>query len=110
MFFELRQYHIHPGQRDKWVKCMEEEIIPFQVKMGMVILGSFVGEEDESVYVWIRRFESEAERKRLYDQKSTRLNSSHVSISYAVFCLKKKKKHTQTSIANMINNIVTAHA
>src|SRR5207249_11339887 len=28
------------------------------------------------------------------DRKSTRLNSSHVSISYAVFCLKKKKKHT----------------
>src|SRR5699024_12781863 len=26
------------------------------------------------------------------DRKSTRLNSSHVSISYAVFCLKKKKK------------------
>src|SRR5699024_11041425 len=29
--------------------------------------------------------------KRLLDRKSTRLNSSHVSISYAVFCLKKKK-------------------
>src|SRR5699024_12390787 len=29
----------------------------------------------------------------LRDRKSTRLNSSHVSISYAVFCLKKKKKH-----------------
>src|SRR5699024_11664374 len=28
------------------------------------------------------------------DRKSTRLNSSHVSISYAVFCLKKKKKPT----------------
>src|SRR5207249_11886156 len=28
------------------------------------------------------------------DRKSTRLNSSHVSISYAVFCLKKKKKNT----------------
>src|SRR5438067_13100349 len=27
------------------------------------------------------------------DRKSTRLNSSHVSISYAVFCLKKKKTH-----------------
>src|SRR5690606_39992078 len=27
------------------------------------------------------------------DRKSTRLNSSHVKISYAVFCLKKKKKH-----------------
>src|SRR5699024_11271791 len=29
------------------------------------------------------------------DRKSTRLNSSHVSISYAVFCLKKKKKKNQ---------------
>src|SRR5438067_7004583 len=29
----------------------------------------------------------------LLDRKSTRLNSSHVSISYAVFCLKKKKKN-----------------
>src|SRR6516225_5385263 len=29
---------------------------------------------------------------RLLDRKSTRLNSSHMSISYAVFCLKKKKK------------------
>src|SRR5437660_4322221 len=28
----------------------------------------------------------------LLDRKSTRLNSSHVAISYAVFCLKKKKK------------------
>src|SRR5437868_14889983 len=30
--------------------------------------------------------------RRRRDRKSTRLNSSHVSISYAVFCLKKKKK------------------
>src|SRR5690606_40654902 len=37
----------------------------------------------------------EATRKhedRISDRKSTRLNSSHVKISYAVFCLKKKKK------------------
>src|SRR5438067_3173132 len=32
------------------------------------------------------------ERSLEVDRKSTRLNSSHVSISYAVFCLKKKKK------------------
>src|SRR5437868_8062907 len=31
-------------------------------------------------------------RRQREDRKSTRLNSSHVSISYAVFCLKKKKK------------------
>src|SRR5699024_12457452 len=33
------------------------------------------------------------------DRKSTRLNSSHVSISYAVFCLKKKKNTTKTAQA-----------
>src|SRR5699024_12613754 len=33
----------------------------------------------------------ELERREQRDRKSTRLNSSHVSISYAVFCLKKKK-------------------
>src|SRR5690348_18133673 len=32
----------------------------------------------------------------LVDRKSTRLNSSHPSISYAVFCLKKKKKTTHS--------------
>src|SRR3712207_8729440 len=31
----------------------------------------------------------------LRDRKSTRLNSSHANISYAVFCLKKKKKNNQ---------------
>src|SRR2546430_9863495 len=33
-------------------------------------------------------------RLRILDRKSTRLNSSHSQISYAVFCLKKKKKTT----------------
>src|SRR5437868_7443750 len=37
-----------------------------------------------------RGFPTEVRNGR--DRKSTRLNSSHVSISYAVFCLKKKKK------------------
>src|SRR5690606_40820746 len=32
------------------------------------------------------------------DRKSTRLNSSHVKISYAVFCLKKKKKRITVSV------------
>src|SRR3712207_8044670 len=33
---------------------------------------------------------------RAGDRKSTRLNSSHANISYAVFCLKKKKTHVET--------------
>src|SRR5690242_21385279 len=35
------------------------------------------------------------EALELGDRKSTRLNSSHMSISYAVFCLKKKKTNTE---------------
>ena len=67
MFLELRQYRTQPGQRDNWVRYMEEVIIPFQVSKGMVILGSFVGEQEQDLYVWIRRFESESERERLYE-------------------------------------------
>src|SRR5207302_9207135 len=37
--------------------------------------------------------------RRLVDRKSTRLNSSHVKISYAVFCLKKKTTCTSTLTA-----------
>jgi hypothetical protein len=65
-FYELRQYKVRPGKMDAWVKIMEEEIIPFQISKGMVICGSFRGETDDSAYVWLRRFESEAEREALY--------------------------------------------
>src|SRR5256885_7144185 len=41
------------------------------------------------------------------DRKSTRLNSSHLVISYAVFCLKKKKKSVQTWTA--INNVICSY-
>src|SRR3712207_7123207 len=45
---------------------------------------------------------SDPNRRRQHDQdrKSTRLNSSHANISYAVFCLKKKnkKKHSLTTV------------
>src|SRR3712207_7990917 len=37
------------------------------------------------------------ERPAPRDRKSTRLNSSHANISYAVFCLKKKKKHNKVN-------------
>src|SRR2546426_8285441 len=39
------------------------------------------------------------DRFRSRDRKSTRLNSSHLVISYAVFCLKKKKQNEDTSSA-----------
>src|SRR5438067_3610456 len=42
--------------------------------------------------VWLRSNGKKQRAMETEDRKSTRLNSSHVSISYAVFCLKKKKK------------------
>lgn len=65
-FFELRHYKVRPGKMDEWVRLMDEEIIPFQAAKGMVVTGSFKGETDDSLFFWIRRFESEADRERLY--------------------------------------------
>src|SRR5690349_23685316 len=61
---------------------------------------------DAVVVVWVMRGRNHdtqvgTHRARQHadgrDRKSTRLNSSHVEISYAVFCLKKKKKKKQNT-------------
>src|SRR5205807_9765251 len=43
------------------------------------------------------------------DRKSTRLNSSHLVISYAVFCLKKKKKNKNKKIIQKKKQIINKH-
>ena len=82
-FFELRIYQIFSGKMNDWVSFMEKTIMPFQVKKGMVIHGSFVMDSSDqfalengervmnsevkgNTYVWIRRFESQEEKVRLY--------------------------------------------
>src|SRR5690625_6507541 len=49
-------------------------------------------EKDDGAY---KPFSNLITPKNNSDRKSTRLNSSHVAISYAVFCLKKKKTRTE---------------
>ncbi len=66
-FFELRQYRLRPGQREAWIRFVEDEMVPFQSSKGMMIVGTFLGEEDRDLFVWLRRFESEEERERLYE-------------------------------------------
>ena len=51
MFFELRQYKTKPGTRASWVKVMEEKIIPFHASNGIVVVGSFTGQDDNDAYV-----------------------------------------------------------
>src|SRR5690349_23439024 len=62
------------------------------------VLGHLLGPrsaEEHAGHERVRERKGERERGQR-DRKSTRLNSSHVEISYAVFCLKKKKSHQRS--------------
>src|SRR5699024_11953667 len=58
--------------------------------------------KDERVIQMVKRYLKSGvmENGVVTDRKSTRLNSSHVSISYAVFCLKKKNTSSKTATAS----------
>src|SRR3712207_7462295 len=57
-----------------------------------------------------RTMRAESGRCASSDRKSTRLNSSHANISYAVFCLKKKKKyHTALRLQPSIHTLHPEH-
>src|SRR3712207_8250274 len=56
--------------------------------LAVVVVGERGSRDDGRV-----RAGEDVQRTGLEDRKSTRLNSSHANISYAVFCLKKKKHH-----------------
>src|SRR2546426_4817075 len=60
-----------------------------RTKLDIIDLPVMIGLHRPASFVWRRVREKDAGRCR--DRKSTRLNSSHLVISYAVFCLKKKK-------------------
>jgi hypothetical protein len=64
-FFELRQYVVRRGKKKEWLRMFDEEIMPFEVARGVVPCGIWHGESDDSVFIWMRRFNSEKERVRL---------------------------------------------
>src|SRR5207245_4761640 len=66
------------------------------------------GEQDrEDVHREPHRLVNDPRVEVHIDRKSTRLNSSHGSISYAVFCLKKKKKTNKTESQYTDNTLMT---
>src|SRR6266478_8962638 len=66
-----------------------EEVAKLGLSLPIQVIGA--GELASAILLLIPRTSSLG---LLLDRKSTRLNSSHSQISYAVFCLKKKKKNT----------------
>src|SRR5256885_13244768 len=71
-----------------------DELEPLRKDLAPIVVARVVeaGHHPDSDHLWVTKVDAGTG-----DRKSTRLNSSHLVISYAVFCLKKKKnKHTYT--------------
>ncbi len=61
--FELRQYTLHPGQRDVLIHLFERAFIDTQEAVGMRVLGSFRDLDDPDRFVWFRSFPDMVQRK-----------------------------------------------
>src|SRR5256885_13056367 len=68
----------------------EENVVEREPSMGGEDFGRY-GREEPKIPICMFRLGS-VKREAIEDRKSTRLNSSHLVISYAVFCLKKKNQ------------------
>src|SRR5699024_1018314 len=91
---------IHPNIQAVYSSYgIEDEIIPLSNSKKCLLLGlkpfqvSLTGEFDYMLYHAAKTLKEQGISPVIIDRKSTRLNSSHVSISYAVFCLKNKRKN-----------------
>jgi hypothetical protein len=59
---ELRQYTLHPGQRDRLITLFEREFVETQEAVGMQVLGTFTDLDRPDRFVWWRGFPHLAER------------------------------------------------
>lgn len=64
---ELRQYTLHPGQRDLLIELFEREFIEPQNAVGAHVLGTFRDLDDPDRFVWMRGFSDLAARKTALD-------------------------------------------
>lgn len=61
---ELRQYRLHPGERDTLVALFESDFIEPQEALGMHVVGTFTDQDAEDRFVWIRGFSSHPARTK----------------------------------------------
>src|SRR5690625_31804 len=81
------------GFNDYFANLDETNLVEYKFRIFQADVDS--GEEIEGSSFYLTYiFDEDADMNITEDRKSTRLNSSHVAISYAVFCLKTKTQHT----------------
>jgi quinol monooxygenase YgiN len=61
---ELRQYTLHPGQRDVLIELFDREFVESQEECGMRVLGQFRDLDDPDRFVWLREFDDMDVRRR----------------------------------------------
>src|SRR3712207_7032453 len=92
--FRSRDWFDDPHRRDQSALYLERfmnyGITPDELRSGRPVVG--IAQSGSDLSPCNRHHLQLADRVRDGDRKSTRLNSSHANISYAVFCLKKKNK------------------
>src|SRR3712207_7196135 len=82
-----------PGEGQSYDKLQQE----FRRQYGEQATVNSIKPYDAVMIVYEAVCRSGPEPESIQDRKSTRLNSSHANISYAVFCLKKKKNHNHNT-------------
>src|SRR5690625_7060152 len=80
----IAQAHGKSDQKEILSVLFRSVLLGLVIGVLLILLQFFIG----NFAIWLLSASDEV--KALVDRKSTRLNSSHVAISYAVFCLKKK--------------------
>jgi hypothetical protein len=64
----VRIYTIHQGKREEFVKLYDEVLLPAQRQFGLEVLGQFISLDDDQTFIWLRRFDSQQERQRKWDE------------------------------------------
>src|SRR3712207_6949533 len=82
---------VYPGIGRRWLEPDSVTEIWYQSFHQQPWAADLVGSSREACGIYLKHFlDHWAHEPGVLDRKSTRLNSSHANISYAVFCLKKK--------------------
>jgi quinol monooxygenase YgiN len=67
MYYEVRTEHANAGQGRELAQYFDETVVPLHQELGMQVVGTFTAVDDPDAFVWIRRFEDDAEREGIVD-------------------------------------------